>query len=115
MMSFEAEEEIQRKIVQDYFKWISPKNLQTSDVDLELFNRTVGSVIAEKYPVDPDFQVKFCKQLLNLIDKDANDEINDKDELMELLYNKVGDTLTTDTTESFRTYFIRQDNSQCVD
>ena len=107
-MSTDLEEDNHRKIVQDYFKWITPKNLKSSDVSLELFNITVGSERAETFPVDPDIQIKFCKQLLSLIDKDINDEICDKDELSELLYNKVGDTLTTVKTESFRTYFISQ-------
>ena len=81
-MSTDFEEANQRKIVQDYFKWITPKNLKSSDVSLELFNITVGSERAETFPVDPDFQVKFCKRLLNLIEKDIN-KLSEKDEILQ--------------------------------
>ena len=95
-------------IVKDFFKWTAP-NFCSGSVSMKLYRDTIGSDLNDNYPVDVSYCVKFCRYLLNHVENEEN-EIADREELKEILYNKVGELYCSpkddSVTASFRTYFL---------
>ena len=90
-------------IVKDFFRWIPPK-FSADAVTLKLFHDTVGSDLNNRYPVDNAYCSRFCRFLLDILEKDEGlDTCNDREELVEDLYNKMGNLFSSGTTcDSYR-------------
>ena len=76
-------------IVKDFFKWVPPK-FSADAVTSKLFHDTVGSDLNNRYPVDTAYCSRFCRYLLDTLEKDEALAPDDRDELIEELYNKIG-------------------------
>ena len=76
-------------IVKDFFKWVPPK-FSADAVTSKLFHDTVGSDLNNRYPVDTAYCSRFCRHLLDILEKDEALDLDDRDELIEELYNKIG-------------------------
>ena len=74
MMSYED-------MVKDFFRWKCP-NLSNKKCSLDLYSATIGSELQQKYPVDVEFLIKFCKNLLAALESDTNnnDDRNKKND-----------------------------------
>ena len=81
MMSYED-------IVKDFFRWKCP-NLSNKKCSLDLYSATIGSELQQKYPVDVEFLIKFCKNLLAALESDTNN--NDNREKDDKVVRKGGD------------------------
>jgi len=85
-------------IVMEFFKWIPPK-FSAEAVTSKLFHDTVGSVLNNRYPVDNAYCSRFCRYLLDILEKDEGlDTYYDREELIEDLYNKMGDLFSSGKT-----------------
>ena len=90
-------------IVKDFFRWIPPK-FSAEAVTSKLFHDTAGSDLSNRYPVDNAYCSRFCRFLLDILEKDEGlDTCNDREELIENLYNKMGNLFSSGTTcDSYR-------------
>ena len=99
-------------IVKDFFKWIPPK-FSAGAVTSKLFHDTVGSDLNSRYPVDNAFCSRFCRYLLDMLEKDDAVGIDDREELIEELYTKIGDLYSSgNTCDAYR--YIGHHPSSCI-
>ena len=96
-------EKKQSDIVKDFFKWIPPK-FSASAVTSKLFRDTVGSDLNSRYPVNNVYCSRFCRYLLDMLEKDDTIGIDDREELIEELYNKIGDLYSSGNTSASDAY-----------
>jgi len=107
-------------IVKDFFKWIPPK-FSAGAVTSKLFHDTVGSDLNSRYPVDNAYCSRFCRYMLDMLEKDDAVGIDDREELIEELYTKIGDLYSSgNTCDAYstplhlvhRTYFLSSEDPE---
>ena len=96
------------KIVENFFIWrtdlkrlndlITPSS--SSQVQTEIIQRTVGSHLNRTFPVFSEFNLRFCKHVIRLLEN-CNCEV--QDEFYELIQQTL---LISKKSESFKSYFL---------
>ena len=100
-------------IVKDFFKWVPPK-FSADAVTSKLFHETVGSDLNNRYPVDTAYCSRFCRHLLDILEKDEALDLDDRDELIEELYNKIGVLYSSGKTCDAYRYKLLQSSSRIL-
>ena len=96
------------KVVEHFFIWITDlKRLDelitpssSSQVQTEIIQRTVGSHLNKTFPVYSEFNLRFCKHVIRLLEN-CNCEV--QDEFYELIQQTL---LISEKSESFKSYFL---------
>jgi len=96
-----------QKIVQSFFQWKKvefPKGLEASlDWQMTLFKATVGSDIAKQFPVEREYCLRFCKNLIEFCQESG-------EEIYEEYYDTVGEMVSgVPSTDYYKTYFLSSD------
>ena len=96
------------EVIENYFIWKTDlKNLEklitpfsASSVQSELIQRTIGSDLNYKFPVFSEFNLRFCKHIIRLVENCSSEVLDELYELMQQIL------LNPEKSTFFKTYFI---------
>ena len=97
------DESFKKRLENDFLRWrqIKLENEQPSEEwQLEVWQHTVGSDTVEKFPVDKEYEMRFCKKVVALCEERG-------EEVAELWYQRLAALFSdTSTRPAYRTYML---------
>ena len=98
---------LDQKIVQSFFQWEKvelPEGLVASmEWQMALFKATVGSDIAKQFPVEREYCLRFCKNIIQYC-KDTGEEVFGK------FYDTIGEIVSgVPSSDYYKTYYLSSD------
>ena len=103
-------------ILSSFFRWsgvqFPPSLVPSASWQAELYQATVGSQLARQFPVEREYCIRFCKNVIQFC-QDCNMEVSEQ------FYEKMGELhlqppSDADSADFYKTYFLSSDPSLTV-
>jgi len=98
---------VDQKIVQSFFQWKKnefPKGLVASlEWQMSMFKATVGADIAKQFPVEREYCLRFCKNIIEYCNESG-------EEVYEEFYDTIGEIVSgVPRSDYYKTYYLSSD------